>query len=202
MIDASSGSSRCAVRYCAIASSLLPSLASAAFGAAFAARPTVLPNAAILLVPFLSKETRRNAWAWAAAIVPLALCGAGVALYNAERFGNPFEFGRRYQLAGNTDTMLHAFSPSYVWTNLGFYLFQGVRWSSIFPFTHEPLLSHLRAHLPQHHAGAESISGALLNAPILWAAAVVPVFIRLRHADQRFRLIAVSAAWVALSSLT
>ena len=108
-------------------------LASAAIGVAFAARPTVLPNAAILLIPFLSRETRRSARAWAAAVVPLALCGAGVALYNAERFGNPFDFGMRYQLAAINVTKLHAFSPTYIWTNLGFYLFQEVRWTSIFP---------------------------------------------------------------------
>src|ERR1035438_7652843 len=40
--------------------------ASAAVGAAFAARPTALPNAAILLIPFFSRETRRSAWAWVA----------------------------------------------------------------------------------------------------------------------------------------
>ena len=175
--------------------------ASAAIGAAFAARPTALPNAAILLIPFLSAETRRSLRAWAAASVPLAICGAGVGLYNAMRFGDPLDFGMRYQLAGVYVARLHAFSPSYVWTNLSFYLFQEVRWSSIFPFTHEPLVGPLRAHLPLNHGGVEHISGALLNAPILWAAAAVPAFIRLRHQGRRVLLLSVSVAWVALSSL-
>jgi len=176
-------------------------LASAAIGAAFAARPTVLPNAAILFVPFISRETRGSAWSWVAAVVPLALCGAGVALYNALRFGDPLDFGMRYQLAGVYVSKLHAFSASYVWTNLRFYLFQGVRWSSIFPFTHEPLLGPLRARLPLNHGGVEQISGALLNAPILWAAAAVPALIGPRHRDHGLLLVSVSAAWVALSSL-
>src|ERR1035438_6700706 len=175
--------------------------ASAAVGAAFAARPTALPNAAILLIPFFSRETRRSAWAWVASAAPLALCGAGVGLYNALRFGDPFDFGMSYQMAGVYVARLHAFSPRYVWTNLGFYLFQEVRWSSVFPFTHEPLLGPLRAHLPLNHGGVEHISGALLNAPILWAAAAVPAFVWLRHRGQRILLFAASAAWVALSSL-
>jgi tetratricopeptide (TPR) repeat protein len=176
-------------------------LASAAFGLAFAARPTVLPNAAILLLPFLSRENRRSAAAWAAAVVPVTLCGLGVALYNAERFGNPFDFGMTYQLAGVYVARLHTFSPSYLWTDLGFYLFQGVRWSLIFPFTHEPDLAALRATLPLNHGGVQQISGALFNEPILWAAVAVPLFIRYWRRERRLTLIALSAGWVALSSL-
>jgi tetratricopeptide (TPR) repeat protein len=171
--------------------------ASAALGAAFAARPTALTNAAILLIPFVSRETRRNAWAWVAAAVPLALCGAGVALYNAGRFGNPVEFGWRYTL----ERYPNAFSTGFVWTNLGFYLVQGVRWWSIFPFVHERQLDPLHVHLPPGHVGAEHISGALLNAPILLAALAVPALIRLRRHDRALLLLAVSAAWVAASSL-
>jgi len=175
--------------------------ASAALGVAFAARPTVLPNAAILLLPFLSRETRRSARAWAGAALPISACGLGVALYNAERFGSPFDFGMTYQLAGVYVARLHTFSPTYIWTNLGFYLFQGVRWTSLFPFTHEPALGPLLAHLPPNHGGVQQISGALLNAPILWAALAVPLFLRFRRGDRALRLIAASAAWVALSSL-
>jgi tetratricopeptide (TPR) repeat protein len=176
-------------------------LASAAIGAGFAARPTILPNAAILLLPFALAQTRRSARAWAAAVVPLALCGAGVGLYNAERFGSPFEFGMRYQLAAININTLHGFSPGFIGTNLGFYLFQAVRWSAVFPFTHEPLMGALRSRLPPAYGGAQNISGALLNAPILWAALAVPALVRLRRGDRAFLLIGLSAAWVALSSL-
>jgi len=176
-------------------------IASAAIGAAFAARPTVLPNAAILLIPFLSRETRRSVWAWIAAAAPLALCGAGVGLYNALRFGDPLEFGLRYQLAGVYVARLHAFSPSYVWTNLRLYLFQGVSLSPIFPYTHEAPLGPIHARLPVNHGGVEHISGLLLNAPILWAAAAVPLLIGTTRRDGRHVLICAAAAWVALSSL-
>jgi tetratricopeptide (TPR) repeat protein len=176
-------------------------IASAAFGFAFAARPTVLPNAAILLIPFLSRETRGSVSAWMAAVLPVALCGLGVALYNAARFGNPFDFGMTYQLAGVYVARLHTFSPSYIGTNLGFYLFQGVRWSSIFPFTHEPALGPLMAKLPPNHGGVQQISGALFNAPILWAAVGVPLYLGFWRRDRRLLSIAASASWVALSSL-
>lgn len=176
-------------------------LGSAAMGAAFAARPTVLPNAALLLLPFLDPQLRRSPRAWSAAVVPLTLGGAGVALYNFLRFGSPVEFGVRYQLAGVYVAKLHAFSPTYVGTNLGFYLFQPVRWSSLFPFVHEPLLGPLRAHLPVGHGGVEQISGALLNAPILWAAAAVPFLLRSGGTDHRLARTCAAAAWVAASSL-
>lgn len=172
-------------------------LASAAFGAAFASRPTVLPNAAVLLLPFASRETRRNAWAWAAAAIPIGLCGAAVALYNAQRFGSPFEFGQHYQLSGDYEGKMRHFSASYILTNLRLYLFQGVEWSRVFPFAHEPA----DGVLPANHGSIEHISGALLNAPILWAGLAVPFFVRMRGPGRRFNLIALSAAWVSFSSL-
>ena len=149
------------------------------------------------MLPFVSRETRRSARAWAGAVVPLAVCGAGVALYNAERFGSPFDFGMRYQLASVYVARLHAFSADYVWTNFRLYLLQGVDWSGVFPFAHEPP----QPVVPRNHGGAEHISGALLNAPILWAALAVPAFIALRRPGRSLALISLCAAWVALSSL-
>ncbi len=176
-------------------------LASAAFGAGFAARPTLLPNAAVLLLPFVARETRRSVGAWAAAAIPLALCGAAVALYNAGRFGSPFDFGNRYQLAGLNITKIRAFSATFIGTNLRLYLAQPVRWSALFPFVGEPSDASLRPHMAPDYGGAQQISGALLNAPILWAALAVPWLARRRQGDRRFWLLALSAAWVSLSSL-
>ena len=102
-------------------------LASAAFGAAFAARPTLLPNAAILLLPFASAETRRSARAWAAAVRPPGRSAARASpCTTPQRFGSPFEFGMRYQLAAINVTQTASFSPAFVGTNLRFYLFQAV----------------------------------------------------------------------------
>jgi hypothetical protein len=171
-------------------------LASLAAGAAFAARPTMLPNAAILLVPFLSRATRRDPRAWAAAALPFAFCGAGVALYNFERFGNPFEFGLRLTL----ERYYNGPSLSFVPTNLGLYLLQPVSWSALFPFVHAPAIG-LQSHLPPNHAGAEQIMGALLNVPVLWAALAMPTWLLGGNRDHRLLPLALSAGWVALSSL-
>lgn len=175
--------------------------ASLSLGLAFASRLTVLPGMAILLLPFVARETRRSARAWAAASLPLAACGAGVALYNLLRFGSPFDFGRRYQLASEDLSRVHSFSLSYLATNLKFYLFQAVHWSGDFPFAEEPPKASLLAHLPPNHGDVQHIAGALLNAPILWAALAVPLLFRSRHGDRSLLLLVVSAAWIALASL-
>jgi hypothetical protein len=171
--------------------------ASAALGAAFASRPNALPGAAILAVPFFFAATRRNPWAWVAALVPIGICGAGVALYNAERFGSPFQFGQPFQLGLQDVSKLRLFGLGYVPTNLRLYLLQGVQWTSVFPFANEPP----DRMLPPDHGKVEHMSGVLLNAPILWAALAVPLFIRARRLGSGLALISISACWVGLSSL-
>ncbi len=171
--------------------------ASAALGLAFAARPTVLAGAGILLLPLLAREGRGSARAWIAAVVPLGLCGAGVALYNLERFGRPLDFGVRYQLAAVYVAKLQAFSPTYVGTNLGLYLFNGIEWDTVFPFAHEPP----QPLVPPHHGGVEHVAGALLNAPILWIGLALPLVVHFARDRRRMQLLCVAVAWVALSAL-
>jgi hypothetical protein len=154
----------------------------------------VLPNAAILLVPFLAGSVRRSPRAWAGAVVPLLLCGLAVADYDALRFGSPFEFGQHYQLSGDYESKMRHFGAGYLPVNLGLYLFKGVQWTSVFPFAHEPVA----AALPPGHGKVEHISGVLLNAPILWAALALPF---LGASSRRVRAVLLSAAWVGLSSL-
>lgn len=175
--------------------------ASAALGIAFASRPTALPDAAMLLVPLLAAGARQRARDWAAAAVPIGLCGAAVAVYNALRFGSALEFGQRFQLASVYVAKLRTFSPHYVASNLWLYLLQPVRWSAPFPFAHEPPLSALKAMVPPGHGGIEQISGLLLHAPVLWAALAVPVAARSWGGGRRLALIAAAAAAAALGSL-
>lgn len=172
-------------------------VASAALGAAFAARPNVLPAAAILAAPFFLGNVRRRPAAWAAAAIPLALCGAGVALFNFGRFGDPFQFGQHYQLSGDYEGNVRHFSGSFVATNLHLYLFKGVEWLPYFPYAHEGDVGAL----PQGHGLVEHISGALLNAPILLAALAVAALAPGGGRRGRFLLFAAAVAWVGLSSL-
>lgn len=172
-------------------------IASAAFGIAFASRPNELPNALILLLPFAIREVRSSVRAWFAALVPLCLCGAGVALYNSLRFGSPFEFGTSYMLVGAPYIRAHPFSAQYAWTNLRVYMLQAVDWSPVFPFAHESSVGAV----PAGYAGTEHVSGALVDDPILWAALVLPFYARLRRPGRSFALICLSAAWVAFSTV-
>jgi hypothetical protein len=172
-------------------------LASAAFGVAFASRPSELPNALVLLLPFSIREIRVNARAWVAALVPATLCGAGVALYNAARFGDPFEFGTRYMLVASRFILPHPFSARYFWINLHVYLVQAMDWSPVFPFTHESAVGAM----PAGYVGTEHISGVLVDNPVLWAGLAVPFFIGLRRPGRSFALMCLSAGWVALSTL-
>jgi hypothetical protein len=68
------------------------------FGLAVASRPHLaLAGLAVLAVSAMRPERRRGALRFAAAF---AVVGVAIGLYNFERFGNPLEFGFRYQLAG------------------------------------------------------------------------------------------------------
>lgn len=172
--------------------------ASAAIGIGFASRPTVLPAAAILLAPLVDRACRRNPWTWIAAMLPLALCGVGVALYNDLRFGSFLEFGRSYMLSGESRTAFPDFGASYFWTNVRINLFQSVAWLPVFPFAHELEKWILKPNI----AGAEHVAGVLVNCPFLWAALAVPVFIWSRRPERGFVILGASVAWTALSTLS
>jgi tetratricopeptide (TPR) repeat protein len=172
-------------------------LASAALGLAFAARAPAITAAPILLAPFAFRAARASLRAWLAAALPLGACAAVVALYNDLRFGSPFEFGSRYQLAGEYVSRVQAFSAGYVWANLRLYLFQPVGWAEHFPFLKESAIGPL----PEGHGGVEHISGCLLLAPVLLCALAVPPCLRAARPGRRILLAACSAAWIAASSL-
>ncbi len=74
--------------------------ASVAYGLAVGARPSLLFGAVILLTPVAQarREGRQMGAPVLAATIPILLIGLGLMLYNALRFGNPFEFGWHYQL--------------------------------------------------------------------------------------------------------
>jgi len=172
--------------------------ASAALGLAFASRPTVLPNTAVLLLPFLLLPAiRRRPAAWLAAGLPVALCGLGVAAYNAARFGSPFEFGVRYTIAGAYYLRPHSFDPRFIPANLRSYLWHGVEWTRHFPF----VLRSADTRLAGDYAGTEHVSGALADAPILWMAGFTVFWVLRRPAAVSVRLLAAAAGWVAFSSL-
>jgi tetratricopeptide (TPR) repeat protein len=156
--------------------------ASLAYGLAVGARPSVLFGGAILLIPLWlelrSPGPRHLGRIAAAAVVPAALCGLGLMLYNARRFGSPFEFGEHYQLASDRQDSAQHFSPRYLWFNFRVYFLAPVRWSRVFPFARE-IVSPVP---PPGHAAIEDPFGILANIPLAWLALGAPLAWRARGA--------------------
>jgi hypothetical protein len=153
--------------------------ASLAFGLAVGARPPVLFSAVILAIPvaaaWRNADRRRDlARLVAAAAGPLALCGLGLAVYNALRFGSPFEFGQHYQLSGiRQDNIVH-FSPAFLAFNFRVYFLEPMRWHWGFPFVR----NIVPPALPPGHGIVEEPFhpfGVLTNIPWVWLAAAAPL---------------------------
>lgn len=117
-------------------------LASLMMGLCVGARPTYLLGSVVLLAP-LAQMTgggrmfwqRREWWRLAVlTVLPIAMVGAGLALYNFLRFDNPLEFGQTYQMAGDNVSKLTVLSASYIPFNLHVYLFSLPGFSPYFPF--------------------------------------------------------------------
>jgi tetratricopeptide (TPR) repeat protein len=185
-------------------------VAGVAYGLALGARPSELLGAAILLAPaILAARSRRGTPAaggdgagsrpWpllAAAAVPLALCGAGLLLYNYLRFGAPLEFGQRYQLAGERQDLVRHFSPGYLGYNLRVYFLAPMQWSHFFPFVE----SMLPPPPPAGHAAQENLLSILFNIPLVGVAAAAPLAWRGRPEAVRLRgfLLTVGALFLLL----
>jgi len=161
--------------------------ASLALGLAVGARPPVLFSSLILLVPVAAAwEERRTQGPLsdgsrsgllrllAAAAVPLALCGAGLATYNYLRFGSPFEFGQHYQLSGIRQDSIQHFSPAFLGFNFRIYFLEPMPWHPAFPF----FTNIVPPPMPPGHGIVEqpfSPFGVLSNIPLVWLALAAPL---------------------------
>jgi tetratricopeptide (TPR) repeat protein len=161
--------------------------ASLAYGLAVGARPSLLFGAAILLVPVAQawRERRTVSAPLVTAVVPIALIGLGLMLYNALRFDSPFEFGVRYQLGGGSSHFTQQFfSLRYLWFNFRVYFLEPTRWSGQFPFVSDIAMTASAVG----HEPAERTFGALTNIPLVWLALAVPLAWRSRPVDASFVL--------------
>jgi hypothetical protein len=173
--------------------------ASAGFGVAVAARPSVLFAAAVLLVPLLQLwwEGGRDGRAWrmarsarVGAAVPLLAAIMGIFWYNFARFEDPLEFGQKYQMAGDNQNQAVHFSAAYLWYHLRLYFWEPVKWSTYFPFVQ----GILPPPPPPGQLGVESPIGVLRNLPWFWLVALTPLLVwRQATAERR------EALWVLLT---
>ena len=178
--------------------------ASVAYGLAIGARPSVLFGSAILLIPvfYSLKGSGPNISTYesaakskrpdyprifrllALAILPIALCGTGLLIYNYLRFQNPFEFGEHYQLAGDRQDSARHFSLSYLWFDFRVYFLSPMRWSTYFPFV-RPMSPPVP---PPGHVVIEEPFGILPGIPFVLAAFAAPLTWLRRDETARARL--------------
>ena len=160
--------------------------ASVAYGLAVGARPSLLFGAVILLVPVAHAwRTQRRAWfLLLAAVGPITLIGCGLLLYNCLRFDSPFEFGWRYQLAGQRQDLAQRFSLHYLWFNFRLCFLEPAQWSGRFPFIDEIVVPPR----PPGYGHVETPFGVLTNIPLVWLALAVPLAWRGRSAEARSML--------------
>ena len=147
--------------------------ASLAYGLALGARPSWLFGGVVLLVPVAQawRERRPVLAPLSPAIVPLALVGLGLMLYNFLRFGRPFEFGLRYALSGDLQSTVWPFGLRYLWFHIRVYFLALAAWSSRFPFVHDIAVPPL----PAGHGVVDKPFGVLTNIPVVWLAPAVPL---------------------------
>ena len=166
--------------------------ASLAYGLAIGARPSVLFGAVILLVPlFAARKGPRLAQLAGAVLLPIGLCGLGLLLYNARRFGSPFEFGWHYQLAGVRQGAVRPFGFGSFWENLPVYLLRPAALMRNFPFVRAGTVLPLPAGHPEIEA-----FGILTALPFVWLAFAAPLAWRGRppEAVRPLRGLALAAA--------
>jgi tetratricopeptide (TPR) repeat protein len=148
--------------------------ASLAYGLAVGARPSLLLGGIILLAPVAQawREQRRVWPLVVAAVCPMAAIGAGLMIYNALRFGNPLDFGQRYQLP----LVVHRqFSLRYLWINFRVGFLDPARWSGHFPFVDDIAMPDW----PKGYWQVDHAFGVLTNIPLVWLALAAPLAWRL-----------------------
>ena len=117
--------------------------AGTCMGITLASRPNYIMAMPLLLVPAWWCVRPEGGWSagwsrWqrpaAAVFGPVAAVGMALLAYNLLRFGNPFEFGMRYQLAGQSFVDFTPLAPRYFPSHFSIYTWKKLWWLPFFPF--------------------------------------------------------------------
>ena len=166
------------------------------------------PNLAVLL-PIAAIALFRHRRAAVAALVPLAVVGISLGIYNAARFGSPFELGMTYQISYDPMWRVAPCSLCSVpdairlVNNLGHYIFWPPTFTSASPYV--TLQRSVLDPSVSFSGGAEQIVGiASLNPLTLIGSVAALVFALRRNDDDRGTRAAtrvMAAAWLIVLGL-
>jgi hypothetical protein len=162
------------------------------------ATPALLAVTLVLMYRRQGNQTHPNHAAWlAAAVLPAAIIGAGLALYNFTRFGNPLEFGFNYGINSFFDSGATLMSRHFIWPNLNWTYFCPPGFSPYFPYIF-PVSGSFR---PTGYFGNEAYHGQYFSLLILvW----ILLGLSLTHRTKiNVRAVAYASvlSWIGLSSL-
>ena len=104
--------------------------------------------------------------------MPIALIGLGLMLYNARRFGSPFEFGMQYQLTPYPLLAQQFFHLRYLWFNFRVYFLEPLQWGAHFPFV---LQIHRACRCRRVMPGLKIPTASSTSVPLVWLALAVPL---------------------------
>ncbi len=149
----------------------------AAWGAAIGARMNLSPGIGLMMlvvIIFLILHGEKGLGRLPALIFPFILWGFWLGYYNFARFGNPLEFGHKFQLTGPaySDDIREIFSLAYVPPNLfSMFIRPPVITPGVYPYISAPFIRQdmwpwiIRP--PDHYYYSEPIVGLLLGIPVL-----------------------------------
>ena len=145
------------------------------FGIAISCRPHLgFAGATSLVALLLTRHLRHSEVtvslrAIAAFVAPFLLCGGMVAAYNYSRFGDAFEFGIRYLLAGESNQQRIHLSGANLITGLYYFLVSPPDFSPVFPWIRLALRYPFNESAYPFPPGyfLEPTAGALLIAPVI-----------------------------------
>ncbi|MCU1490079.1 MAG: hypothetical protein JWM85_1484 [Acidimicrobiaceae bacterium] len=173
-------------------------IGSLAVGLAVLAREDL---ALLLVVPILllAREARRTGWRpsgelarrAAPLVVPCALMVVVVLWYNAARFGSPFQFGTKYQLA-YVDQSAFNYKLWAIPPGVYYFFVEPVQYSLAFPYAQigpPPYFPWSVAN----YAQTEPVGGLLTTTPIVLLLVLAPLLLRKRLQRELRTLVTVSA---------
>lgn len=161
------------------------------FGMSIACRPHLALAAAVIFIWLAIRMRRSRLWrtdllfAFAA---PVAFCGLAVAAYNFARFGNPFEFGLHYLLAGTVYEQRIALSYKNLRPGLYYMFLSPPEFSAVFPWFR--LLLRFPFNRPTYTMPRgyfiEPIAGILWLSPVVFGLLTLP-FLRIVRVKPEIR---------------